>query len=154
VACVAAAGSDEPPPPALRGLHALDGGSGDGRAPGASRRVVLADDSAGLRTLIRTLLELEPGFEVAGEAADGIEAIETVLRVEPDLLLLDLAMPRADGLQVLQELRGRLPGLRIVVYSGYTSAELEQAALDLGADAYVPKGGQPDELIRALAAIG
>ena len=99
------------------------------------------------------MLELEPGFEVAGEAADGVEAIETVLRVEPDLLLLDLAMPRADGLQVLEQLRGRLPRLRIVVYSGYTSSELERAARDLGADDYVAKGRAPDELIRALTAV-
>ena len=151
--CVAAAGSDGPPP-ARRGLHAIDGGAhGDRREPGAPRRVVVADDSDSLRLLLRTMLELEPGFEVAGEAADGVEAIEIVLRVEPDLLLLDLAMPRADGLQVLEQLRGRLPGLRIVVYSGYTSPELERAARDLGAVDYVPKGRAPDELIRALAAV-
>ena len=117
------------------------------------RRVVVADDSPSLRTLLTTLLSLEPGFEVAGVAADGAEAVEIVLRVRPDLLLLDLAMPRVDGLQVIEQLKDQLPELRIVVFSGYTSSELEQAARDRGAAAYVRKGRPPEDLIEALDSV-
>ena len=116
-----------------------------------SCRVAVVEDSEDLRALLATLLELEDDFELVGEAADGEEALAVVEAVQPDLVLLDMALPGIDGLEVLERLRGR-HAPRVVVYSGYSAPELVQNARDLGAVDYVVKGGPPDELIARLRA--
>jgi DNA-binding NarL/FixJ family response regulator len=113
-------------------------------------RVVIGDDNDSVRLLLRTLLELEHDFAVVGEADDGAAIVSLVASCEPDLLVLDLAMPRLDGLEVLQRLRGEQPALRIAVYSGHSAPEVQQAARDLGAHEFIVKGTPPDELLRAL----
>ena len=112
---------------------------------------MVADDSPSLRTLLTTLLSLEPGFEVAGVAADGAEAVETVLRVRPDLLLLDLAMPRVDGLQVIEQLKDRCLSFGSSSSPGTRPPRARAGqARDRGAAAYVRKGRPPEDLIEAL----
>ena len=118
--------------------------------PHRRRRIAIADDNDGVRVLLRTLLELETDFVVAGEAADGHAALRLVENESPDLLILDLAMPGIDGLQVLERL-GTLDGeTRVLVYSGFASSEAEQAARALGALDYVVKGTDPALLIERL----
>jgi DNA-binding NarL/FixJ family response regulator len=119
--------------------------------PTPSCRVAVVEDSEDLRSLIATLLELEEDFELVGEAADGEEALAVIAAVNPDLLLLDMALPGMDGLEVLEHLGGN-DAPRVVVYSGYSAPELVQSARDLGAVDYVVKGGPPDELIARLRA--
>jgi len=103
-------------------------------------RVVIADDVPDLRALLRTQLELEDGFDVVGEAADGRAAIDVVEETRPDCILLDLAMPVMDGLQAIPEIRRLGPGIVIVVLSGFEAATVAEAALDAGADVYLEKG--------------
>jgi len=103
-----------------------------------------------VRLLLRTLIELEPGLVVAGEAADGGAALDLVLHESPDLLILDLAMPGKDGLQVLQELGRRDCYTRVIVYSGFGSPDVERAARDLGAVDFLLKGLDPPSVIERV----
>ena len=116
-------------------------------------RVVIADDNDGIRTLLRTLISLEDDLEVVGEAADGREALELVLDRGPDVVVLDLAMPEMDGLQVLEELRARGADTPVLVYSGFASPGVEEAARRHGAVDFVLKGTDPDALIQRLRAV-
>jgi DNA-binding NarL/FixJ family response regulator len=112
--------------------------------------VVIGDDNESVRLLLRTLLELEQDFAVVGEANDGAAVVSLVASADPDLLVLDLAMPRLDGLEVLERLRAERPELRIAVYSGHAAPEVQQMALSLGAREFIVKGTPPDEVVSAL----
>jgi len=103
-------------------------------------RVVLADDTAEYRLLLRIILEQDGRFEVVAEAADGAEAVRATTAERPDALVLDLAMPVMDGLQVIPEVRAASPETAIVVLSGFARGQLDRDALARGASAYVEKG--------------
>lgn len=120
---------------------------GNGRR---STRVVLADDAADLRLILRLRLSKLSDIEVVAEASDGQEAIELVEELRPDVVVLDLSMPRLDGLQAAQQLRASHPDLRIIVLSGYPSASMEALALEAGADVYIEKGPDLTVLERAV----
>ncbi len=113
-------------------------------------RVLIADDVASLRMLWSTFLSEDAAIEVVGEAADGAEAIERAVELEPDVLLLDLSMPRVDGLEVIKALREQASGIRIVVASGFSAARLAPLALELGAVDYFEKGGSAEDLRAAV----
>ena len=102
-------------------------------------RLALADDDVTLRRLLRLLFERDGRFEIVGEAADGVEALALLERADPDLLVLDLAMPRMDGLEVLSRLEGRTSP-RVVVLTGFAEQSLCDQVLALGARACLQKG--------------
>ena len=102
-------------------------------------RVLIADDDAMLRRLLRMLLERDGRFTVVGEAADGVEALEMTGTHEPELLLLDLAMPRLDGLGVLEHLTGRRRPV-VAVLTGFNEEMLCEQVLEAGAAACLEKG--------------
>jgi CheY-like chemotaxis protein len=129
-----------------------------GPAASASRsslariRVLVVDDTQDIRLLVRIGLGLEPDLEVCGEAVDGIDALEQAERLQPDVILLDLGLPRMPGLEALPLLQELLPDARIVVFSADVGAGA--VALEAGADAFVPKGSPPERLAEALRATG
>lgn len=107
-------------------------------------RVVLADDVPDIRALMRLAIERDGRFEIVGEAADGLEAVELARGHAPDLVILDLAMPKMDGLEAIPEVRRSIgPDGRIVVLSGFESEKLGPIAVETCADAYVEKGTDP-----------
>ena len=106
----------------------------------AARTVLIVDDVADLRMLVRLTLELDADFEVVGEAGDGLEAIEQAERHQPDLVVLDLAMPNLDGLEALPRILAVAPSARVVVVSGFEGSRLRGPAMAAGAVAYVEKG--------------
>ena len=108
--------------------------------PDSAIRVLLADDSREFRELLSLLLSRDARFEIVAEAKDGIEAIEMTKEQQPDVLLLDIAMPAMDGLQALPELKKGHPSVKVVVLSSFSESEMRDKALGLGADAYVEKG--------------
>ena len=116
-------------------------------------RVVLADDTRDIRLLLALALELAGGFEVVGEAADGNEAIAQATVHQPDILLLDLAMPVLDGLQALPQIREQAPDSLVVVLSGFGASAMGEEAVRLGATTYVQKGVNPTELAEQLRAL-
>ena len=113
-------------------------------------RVVIADDTSDIRALLRMSLEADGRFEVVGEAGDGVETISVVSNTQPDVVVLDLAMPVMDGLQALPEIRRRSDA-RVLVLSGFEATHMSLEATKRGADAYIEKGVGLDELARALS---
>lgn len=113
-------------------------------------RVVIADDVPEIRQLLRRVLTPSRGFLVVGEAVDGRTAVELAAALDPDALLLDLAMPVLDGLSAIPEIRRRSPRTKICVLSGYPSDDLALSASDLGAHAYLEKGNAARDLTRLL----
>ena len=109
-------------------------------------RVFIADDVEALRVLWRQFLEEDEELEVVGDAADGIEALAGVRDLRPDVLVLDLSMPRMDGLEVIREVMRQYPETGIVVASGFAESRLGALAIELGAHAYFEKGGTADRL--------
>jgi DNA-binding NarL/FixJ family response regulator len=109
-------------------------------------RVLVCDDDPGIRTLLRYALGLEPDLEVVADAGDGHEAIDLAEQHRPDVILLDLAMPKMDGLEALPKLREVVPDARIVVFSGFQQSLLGKQAQELGAAAFVEKGTDPSTL--------
>jgi DNA-binding NarL/FixJ family response regulator len=115
-------------------------------------RVVLADDHHLVRQGIRALLEKADGIEVVGEAADGREAVEVVERLAPDVLLMDLAMPRLSGTQAIARVRALGVGTQVVVLSMYSDGALVLQALRSGAGGYLLKDSVTEELLLAVRA--
>ncbi|HET6165337.1 MAG TPA: response regulator [Marmoricola sp.] len=113
----------------------------------SAHRVLIVDDAEDIRTLLRLKLGRHEGFEVVGEAVDGVDAVDQARALQPHLVLLDMAMPRMDGLQALPLIREAVPDVRVVVLSGFNQRTLEQEALAAGADRYVVKGGSMRELV-------
>ena len=113
-------------------------------------RVVLADDHFAIRQGIATLLAQESDFNIVGQAGDGLEAIELVERLKPDVLLTDLTMPNLNGLDSLRHLHKRYHHLRIIVLSMHTGDDYVAQALQLGAKGYILKNSTADELVRGV----
>lgn len=110
-----------------------------------SIRIVIADDHPIFRDGLKKLLDSEPGFTVVGEAHDGVEAIQAVQRLEPDVLLLDLAMPRLGGLESLAQLGTARP--RVIILTAAITDSARQRAMQLGAHAIVMKDVAARELV-------
>ncbi len=102
--------------------------------------VVLADDTPEIRTLLRLTLEDRGEIEVVGEAGDGAEAVKMVTELQPNALVLDLAMPVMDGFQAIPQVRRNAPETKIIVLSGFDRTVMSERALSLGADMYFEKG--------------
>ncbi len=118
-----------------------------------SHSVLVVDDAEDLRMLLRARMESAAGLTVVGEAADGVAAVELASELQPDLVLLDLAMPRMDGLEALPLIRAAVPGVRVIVLSGFNQSTLAQKALEAGADHYVVKGGSMSRLLELVDAL-
>ena len=124
-----------------------NGASPSGRA---AIDVLICDDNQPLRAVLRDVIGLRPSLRVVGEAGDGNEAIEEAARLQPDVILLDLAMPRKTGLDALPELRQVAPAAKIIVFSGFSTASVADEVLALGAVRYLAKGADIDEINDAI----
>jgi NarL family two-component system response regulator LiaR len=115
-------------------------------------RVLIADDHAVVRQGLRAFLELQDEIEVVAEAADGEEALDAVQRLAPDVVLMDLVMPRLDGIEAIRRLRERAPAARVIVLTSFGD-ERVLPAIRAGAAGYLLKDVQPPELVRAIRAV-
>jgi two-component system, NarL family, response regulator LiaR len=114
--------------------------------------VLLVDDHAVVREGLRTFLDLQDGIEVVGEAADGNEAVREALRLDPDVILMDLVMPELDGVGAMRRLRDEAPRCRVIVLTSFLDEERLLPAIQAGAAGYLLKNAQPTELARAINA--
>ncbi|KJS60542.1 response regulator transcription factor [Streptomyces rubellomurinus] len=118
---------------------------------GAVTRVLVADDQTVVREGIVMLLGLLPGIEVVGAAADGEEAVALVERHHPDVVLMDLRMPRVDGVEATRRIRAAHPGTEVVVLTTYADDESLFPALQAGARGYLTKDAGGEEIAKAIA---
>ena len=113
---------------------------------------MLVDDHPLVRSGLTQLLEAANGLSVVGSAAGGREAVDTVLDLLPDVVLMDVSMPGMDGVAATRELLRRRPMTRVVMLTSYAEDETVLAALDAGACGYILKDSEPDEVIKAVFA--
>ena len=117
------------------------------------RSVVIVEDHRILREGLRALISSDPTCEVVGEAGDGLEAIRCAVRLKPGLVLLDLSMPRMDGLDAIKEIRKQCPETRILVLTVHSTDEFILAALKAGAHGYLLKDATHSELMKAMEVV-
>ncbi|WP_329320825.1 MULTISPECIES: response regulator transcription factor [unclassified Streptomyces] len=120
---------------------------------GKAARVVVADDQTVVREGIVMLLGLLPGIEVVGSAGDGEEAVALVAELAPDVVLMDLRMPRCDGVEATRRIRTEHPGTQVVVLTTYADDESLFPALRAGARGYLTKDAGGDEIVRAVESV-
>jgi DNA-binding NarL/FixJ family response regulator len=115
-------------------------------------RTLITDDHKVVRRGLRGFLELDPGLEVVGEASNGEEAVEMALRLEPDVVLMDLLMPVMDGIEATREIRLRLPEVEVVALTSVLEDASVTGAIKAGAIGYLLKTTEADELCEAIRA--
>lgn len=118
----------------------------------ATRSVLIVDDAPDVRALVRRVLEIG-GFAVAGEAGDGRAGVEMAAALQPDVVLLDLAMPVLDGLEALPEIRAGAPKAAVVVLTGFADETLRATAASLGARGFLLKDNLVGTLTQALTTV-
>lgn len=116
--------------------------------------VLICDDNDAMRMLLGVVISASPRLRVVGEAADGDEAVAQASLHQPDVILLDLAMPNRNGLEALPDLRIMAPDARIIVLSGFASSTVADQVLALGATSYLEKGSHPDAIVEAIESAG
>jgi NarL family two-component system response regulator LiaR len=117
-------------------------------------RVLIVDDHAVVREGLRTFLELQNGIEVVGEAGDGAAALDQAAALAPDVILMDLVMPRLDGVAAMRKLRERSPASQVIVLTSFLDDSRLLPALQAGAAGYLLKDVEPAELARAVRTAG
>jgi two-component system, NarL family, response regulator LiaR len=115
-------------------------------------RVLIVDDHAVVREGLQAFLELQERIEVAGQAADGEDAVEAAVRLRPDVILMDLVMPRLDGVAAMRSLRESVPDARVIVLTSFLDDDKLLPALRAGAAGYLLKNTEPREVARAVRA--
>jgi DNA-binding NarL/FixJ family response regulator len=116
-------------------------------------RILIADDNPLVRCGLRMLIERQEGWSVCGEAADGLEALEKATSLKPDVILLDISMPKLDGLNALPMLREKVPDSEIIVLTLLECVDLARIAAEAGARAYVTKSLLMTDLVPTIEAL-
>lgn len=116
-------------------------------------RLLIADDHAVVREGLRALFATEPDIELVGEAADGIEAVGKAMSLKPDVILLDMLMPRMNGLEAIGEIRKQNPQARILVLTSFAEDDKVFPAIKSGALGYLLKDSSPQELMNAIRSV-
>jgi two-component system, NarL family, response regulator NreC len=114
------------------------------------QRILIVDDNPVLREGLKSILSQFPDFDIVGEAADDLEALNPAERLLPDLILMDISMPRMDGLTATKEIKKKRPGTKIPIFTVHRTPEYLAAASKAGADGYLLKDSSRAELIQSI----
>jgi two-component system, NarL family, nitrate/nitrite response regulator NarL len=115
-----------------------------------SIRILIADDHPTILQMVKQILKAQPGFEVVGEARDGAEAVTLAEALEPDVIVINVTMPKMSGFEAARRVRSRLPDCAIVILSSHKDREFIAEARKVGADGYVEKSNADGQLIHAI----
>ena len=115
-----------------------------------SAAVLICDDTILVRTMLKAIIGNSPALHVVGEATNGNEVVAEAKRLQPDVVLLDLAMPHRTGLEALPDLRRVAPDAKIIVFSGFATTVVGAEVIALGATCYLEKGADPDKIIATI----
>jgi NarL family two-component system response regulator LiaR len=113
-------------------------------------RILIADDHALVRLGLNTLIASKPGIEVVGEATNGVEVVLKARSLKPDVILLDLMMPRQNGLEAIQQIKHEDPNARILVITGFAEDQMVFQAIKAGALGYLLKDSSPQQVLQAI----
>jgi DNA-binding NarL/FixJ family response regulator len=116
-------------------------------------RLLIADDHTLVRQGLRRILEGQPGWEVVAETGDGREAVRLAAELRPDVVLLDIAMPHLNGVEAMQQIERRVPGVRVLVLSMYADEAYVTRAIRAGASGYLLKDSADTDLIKGITAV-
>jgi len=116
------------------------------------KRVLIADDASFMRQMIRDIIEPE-GWEVVGEAADGVEVLEKFRKLHPDVVMMDIVMPKRSGIDAVKAIKAEAPSARIVMCSALGQESLVSEALAAGARDFIVKPFKPDAVLATLAKV-
>ncbi|MEJ2069383.1 MAG: response regulator transcription factor [Syntrophobacterales bacterium] len=116
-------------------------------------RVILADDHTLFRSGVKRILEEVPGIQVMGEAADGLQLLTLLREMTPDLVILDISMPKMRGLEAIQEIKAAYPRVQVLILTMHKNAEYLSYALGAGAAGFLLKQDADPELLKAIATI-
>ncbi len=118
--------------------------------PGHRRRILVADDHAIFRQCLIQLLEEIPELEVVADAPDGEQAVELAVLLHPDIVIMDVEMPRMNGIEATRKIKSILPGIRIIAVSMHPHGDVSAQILGAGAVQYFPKSDPVEELLNAI----
>ena len=116
----------------------------------AAIQILITDDHAIVREGLQKLISTEPGMEVVGEATDGIEAVQMACELKPDVILMDMVMPRMGGLEAIRKIKDECPDARVLVLTSFSDDETVFPAIKAGALGYLLKNTSPDRLLSAI----
>lgn len=116
-------------------------------------KIVIAEDHTILRDGLHSLLEMQDGFEVVGHAADGLEAIDCAAQFQPHIMLLDISMPKMDGLSAIREIKKQHPRIKILALTVHRDEEYILSAFKAGADGYCLKDAHFEEVLKAVQVV-
>jgi DNA-binding NarL/FixJ family response regulator len=119
----------------------------------SSVRIVVVDDFEPWRRYVSFVLQGEPGWQIVGQASDGAEGVRMAGELRPDLILLDVGLPKLDGINAARQIRQVAPETKIVFLSQYTTADIVQQAIRSGASGYVSKMKANDDILRAISSV-
>ena len=117
-------------------------------------KILIVDDLEHVRQGLRTILELTGGFHVVGEASSGLEAIQQVDQLQPEVVLMDLAMPQIDGLEATQRIKAEHPNTGVVMITIHDNEESREQAMTAGVDAFLAKGANTETLVQTIQEVG
>lgn len=118
-----------------------------------AHNIYIADDHSAVRRLLASLLARQPDFVVAGSAIDGLDAVSEVLRLRPDVVVMDISMPRMNGIDATRELCAHWPEAKVIILSMHATADYVRHAMEAGARGYVIKDSAAQEIIDAVRAV-
>lgn len=117
-------------------------------------RILVVDDHPSIRRMVRGMVEQHPGWQVCGEACDGAEAVQRATELRPDVIVMDLVMPKLNGLEATRKIHELSPSARVLILTLHENPVLPKIAQDSGANGYVVKSESLDTLTRAIESVG